>query len=311
MKQASQAPTAISTPRLANPWLFFVVTFGITWSFWLSAIVFGLNFESALGLLLLLCGLTGPGLAGIGFVHFVYGESGRKDFWSRITDVGRVGGRWFLTILLLPAALVVAAALLDMLLGGPGPVWGQGVRELGSNPFAILPAIFFATLPPLLEELGWRGYALDRLQVNLSALTASLILGVVWAVWHLPLFFIDGSYQHDVVGFGTLEFWMFMVGVVALSVAFTWVYNHTARSILAIILFHGMVNFAGETIEITQRAEIVFTALWIGFAALLAVLWGARLSRDAEPPPGGSFPPPAPDEEAQGGTQPSLASGPP
>lgn len=273
------ATDRLANPRgttLADPWRFFAVTFGMTWSFWVAAIALGLSFDSALGLVLLLAGLTGPGVAGIVFARRVYDADGRRDFRDRVTSAGRIGVRWFLVILALPFAVVLAAGAIDRLAGGPGATWGEGVRAFATTPMAILPALFFATLPPLLEELGWRGYPLDRLQATRSALTASLILGAAWAVWHLPLFFIDGSYQHDVVGFGTLEFWLFMVGVVALSVAFTWVYNHTSRSILGIILLHGMVNFAGETLEISRRGEVIFTAVWIGFAALLTVTLGAR-----------------------------------
>lgn len=276
MKLATERSAPPRDSVLAEPWKFFAATFGITWSFWLAAIALDLSFDSALGLALLLAGLTGPGVAGIGFVYLVYDADGRRDFWARLRGTRRIGVRWFLVILLLPFAIVLAAAGIDLVAGGTGATLGAGVRGFATNPMAILPAIFFATLPPLLEELGWRGYALDRLQSRGSALRASLILGALWAVWHLPLFFIDGSYQRETVGFATLEFWMFMVGVIALSVAFTWVYNHTARSILAIILLHGMVNFAGETIEITGRGEIVFTALWIGFAVLLTVALGAR-----------------------------------
>jgi membrane protease YdiL (CAAX protease family) len=123
---------------------------------------------------------------------------------------------------------------------------GEGVTQFEVNPLAILPALFFATLPPLLEELGWRGYALDRLQLQWSALSASVILGVVWALWHLPLFFIGGTHQHDVVGFATTSFWLSMAGIVALSVAMGWIYNNTARSIAAIVVFHGWVNFTAE-----------------------------------------------------------------
>ncbi|MFC7174994.1 type II CAAX prenyl endopeptidase Rce1 family protein [Haloplanus litoreus] len=63
---------------------------------------------------------------------------------------------------------------------------GRRRHRIRREPLAILPALFFATLPPILEELGWRGYALDRLQLKWSVLSASLILGVVWALWHLP-----------------------------------------------------------------------------------------------------------------------------
>lgn len=267
---------------VGNPWLYFGVTYAITWSFWLAAIALGVRFDSAAGLALLLIGLTGPGAAGIGFVYLVYGEQGRADFWSRLTQVRRIGVTWLLVVLLVPVAITIAAGVIDLLLGGPGATLGDGVQAFGANPLAILPALFFATLPPLLEELGWRGYALDRLQQTRSALNASLLLGVVWAVWHLPLFFVGGSFQAESVGFATPGFWLFMVGIVALSVAFTWVYNHTARSILAVILFHGWVNFVSETIEVGDAA---YYSQWVLLAVLLTVIWGAKtLTGDDEVP---------------------------
>ncbi|WP_440989134.1 CPBP family intramembrane glutamic endopeptidase [Haloarchaeobius baliensis] len=258
---------------VGNPWLFFATTYAITWAFWLAAIALGVRFDSAVGLVLLLVGLTGPGAAGIGFVYLVYDEEGRVDFWNRLGQVRRIGVRWFLIILLLPVAVTIVAAAVERLFGGPGVTLGAGVREFGVNPLAILPSLFFATLPPLLEELGWRGYALDRLQLNWSALSASLILGVVWAVWHLPLFFVEGSFQAESVGFGTTGFWLFMTGIVALSVAITWVYNNTARSILAIILLHGWVNFVSEMVEV---ADVFYYGHWVLLAVLLTSIWGAK-----------------------------------
>ncbi|WP_435347166.1 CPBP family intramembrane glutamic endopeptidase [Haloarchaeobius sp. HRN-SO-5] len=275
--------TSIST---GNPWVFFGVTYAITWGFWLAAIALGLRFDSAAGLALLLLGLTGPGVAGIGFVYLVYDERGRADFWNRLTQVRRIGVKWFLVILSVPVAVTLVAAVADTLLGGPGAVLGEGVQEFGVNPLAILPALFFATLPPILEELGWRGYALDRLQLDWSALSASLILGVVWAVWHLPLFFIGGSFQAESVGFGTIGFWLFMIGIVALSVTFTWVYNNTSRSILAIILFHGWVNFVSESIEV---GDFFYYSHWVLLAVLLTAIWGPKTLTNAgevpRPPP--------------------------
>jgi membrane protease YdiL (CAAX protease family) len=194
MGETSRSTLGNTSISAGNPWVFFGVTYVVTWGFWLAAIALGVRFDSAAGLVLLLVGLTGPGAAGIGFVYLVYDERGRTDFWNRIEQVRRIGVEWFLVILLVPVAVTVVAATVDTLSGGPGATLGEGVREFSVNPLAILPALFFATLPPILEELGWRGYALDRLQLNWSALSASLILGVVWAVWHLPLFFIEGSF---------------------------------------------------------------------------------------------------------------------
>ncbi len=254
-------------------WVYLAVTVGGTWVFWLAAIALGVRFDSAVGLVLLLVGLAVPGVVGIVFVSLVYDERGRSDFWNRVVDPGRVGFRWLVVILLVPIGIGVLAGVADLLLGGIGPAWGEGVTGFGVNPIAILPALFFATLPPILEELGWRGYALDRLQLNRSALRASLILGVVWALWHLPLFFIGGTHQHDVVGFATTSFWLFMTGTVALSVAITWVYNNTERSILGIIVLHGWVNFTAETIV---APDPLYYGLWFVLAGLIVAVWGAK-----------------------------------
>jgi membrane protease YdiL (CAAX protease family) len=276
-------PKNSSTSGFAgNPWVFFGVTFAITWGCWLAAIILGVSFDTAFGAVLLLIGLIGPGAAGIGFTYLVYDERGRADMWDRIKQVRRIGLRWFVIILLIPVVVTVVAALLDLLLGGPGVAWGEGMQEFRADPAAILPALFFATLPPILEELGWRGYALDRLQLNWSAFVASLLLGVVWAVWHLPLFFIEGSFQREVVGFATPGFWLFMIGVVALSVIFTWVFNHTSRSILGIIVLHGWVNFVSETIEV---ADQFYYPIWVLFAVIVVLVWGANTLTNADDVP--------------------------
>ncbi len=254
-------------------WVYLAVAVGGTWLFWLPAIALGLQFDSAVGLVLLLVGLAVPGVAGIAFVYLVYDERGQADFWNRVVNPRRVGLRWLVVILLVPLGISVLAGLADLLLGGAGLAWGEGVTEFGVNPLAILPALFFATLPPILEELGWRGYALDRLQLKWSVLSASLILGVVWALWHLPLFFIEGSFQHDAVGFATTGFWLFMAGIVALSVAFTWIYNNTERSILGIIVLHGWVNF---TAEIIVAPDLLYYGLWFVLAAAIVATWGAK-----------------------------------
>lgn len=263
--------------ELANPWVFFAITFAITWGFWLPAIVFNLAFDNALGLLLLLLGLTGPGVTGVGLMKLLYTESARKDFWDRVLNIRRIGGRWYLAVFLYaPVAFAIAAGI-DIALGGTGYVVAEWVPQLTSNPAAFLPTLLFATLPPVLEELGWRGFALDQLQRSRTALAAGLILGVIWALWHLPLFLIDGTHQHDVVGFLTVDFWLFMIGVVALSVAFTWIHNGTGGTILASIMLHSWTNFTLQTVEGTLRTDIVFYigALW-AFVVLVALLYGPQ-----------------------------------
>jgi membrane protease YdiL (CAAX protease family) len=102
-----------------------------------------------------------------------------------------------------------------------------------------------------------------------------LILGVVWSAWHLPTFFIRGSYQAS-LGIGTPAFWLFLFSILPLTFAFTWIYNNTGRSTLAVILFHSMVNFTGELIALTERADTLSTVLWFFTAVVIAVSWGAK-----------------------------------
>jgi len=263
-----------ASPSLfSNPWVFFGATFAWTWAFWGLGILLKINLESTFGFGLLFLGVLGPMVTGIGFTYLTKNKAGQRDYWLRIIDVRRIGLKWLLTLLLFAPVLNGLAALLDFVLGGAGAVWGETLVNAISNPLALVISALFATLIPFIEELGWRGYVLDRLQETRSALISTLILGSVWSLWHLPLFFIEGTYQAG-LGVGTLEFWLFMIGIVPLSFAFTWVYNNTKRSILAVILFHGMVNFTGELIAITERADTISILLWVIAAIGITILWG-------------------------------------
>ena len=263
-----------ASPSLfSNPWVFFGATFAWTWAFWGLGILLKINLESTFGFGLLFLGVLGPMVTGIGFTYLTKNKAGQRDYWLRIIDVRRIGLKWLLTLLLFAPVLNGLAALLDFVLGGAGAVWGETLVNAISNPLALVISALFATLIPFIEELGWRGYVLDRLQETRSALISTLILGSVWSLWHLPLFFIEGTYQAG-LGVGTLEFWLFMIGIVPLSFAFTWVYNNTNRSILAVILFHGMVNFTGELIAITERADTISILLWVIAAIGITILWG-------------------------------------
>jgi membrane protease YdiL (CAAX protease family) len=267
--------STLSTSNLSSPWIYFAATFAWTWSLWILALLLGLSMDTAAGFAMLLLGVLGPMVTGIGFTYLTYGQEGRRDYWRRVVDFKRIGVRWYLVILLSAPILNVLAALLDMLLGGIGATWGDAALNFVVAPLSIVPSILFATLIPFIEELGWRGYSLDRLQAKWSALVSTLILGSVWSLWHLPLFFVEGTYQAN-LGVGTLEFWVFMIGIVALSFPFTWIYNDTRRSTLAVILFHAMINFTGEVIAITERADAIATTLWIVAAAGIVVLWGSK-----------------------------------
>lgn len=258
----------------SNPWIYFVVTFAWTWLIWITGIVQGVTAESAEGLIVAFLGVIGPMVTGIGFTYLTRDREGRRDYWKRVVDFKRVSAKWYLVILLFVPALNILSALLDKLAGGSGAGLGESLLNVAANPFGLVMSFLFASLIPFIEELGWRGYVLDRLQERYSALVSSLIIGVVWSLWHLPLFFVPGSYQAS-LGIGTPAFWLFMIGIVPLSLPFTWIYNNTGRSTLAVILFHAMVNFTGELIALSERADTISIALWFVAAIVITMVWGA------------------------------------
>jgi membrane protease YdiL (CAAX protease family) len=169
MKMNEKTKTA-----LAAPWVFFVATLAWTWLIWGVAIFLGANMETAMGFVLLLLGVMGPMVTGIGFTYLTRDKEGRRDYWKRVISFKRIPARWYLVILLFVPVLNILAALLDVLTGGSGATWGEAALNLVSNPLSVIPSILFATLIPFIEELGWRGYVLDRLQEKRSALVSNL-----------------------------------------------------------------------------------------------------------------------------------------
>jgi len=178
-------------------------------------------------------------------------------------------------ILLTVPTLTILAILLDILAGGRGAQF-EAIARFLTQPPTILPfAAFRLLFGPLPEELGWRGYALDRLQAKWSALTSSLVLGTAWSLWHLPLFFIAGTYQNS-LGLGTLSFWLFMILMLPESILMTWIYNNNQRSTLSAVLFHSMINFTGELFAMTERAEFFQIFLLTAAAIAVTVVWGTK-----------------------------------
>jgi membrane protease YdiL (CAAX protease family) len=274
---------------------YFALALGWSWFFWILAILLGLSFETPMGVVLGLIGLLGPMVAGIGSTYLTHGKEGRRDYWLRVIDVRRIGARWYAVIFLFVPVLIALAVGFDLLSGGRGAAWEEPAVRFFASPWTIIPFAFSIFLIGPMEEFGWRGYVLDRLQGRWNALEASLILGIVWSLWHLPLFFFQGSYQYN-LGAWSPSFWLFMIGIVPLNVLFTWVFNNTLRSTLAAMLFHFMVNFTGELVALTPRAELYSILLWIVVAIVVTAIWGARTLMHQE----NTIPPLYPERYARG-----------
>jgi membrane protease YdiL (CAAX protease family) len=279
--------TATTTPPKTAPstvWLFFAFVLCWTWCFWGAAAVLSVSALSPLGIFLEVGGLLGPMLGGIGFAYFTLGDAGWHDYWRRVVDPGRIGPTGWLVILLLAPALFATAVLLDVVVNGSGAVdlVRDRLMQFASSPQAFAANLFWLLVyGPLPEELGWRGYALDRLQAKWSAMTASLVLGVVWAVWHVPLFFINDT-LFSARGAWSPWFWQFAATVVAFAIVFTWVFNTTRRSTMAAIVLHLTTNLAASSANVTAGTNFYSTVLWIAAAIVVIVAWKVKDRRDGQ-----------------------------
>jgi membrane protease YdiL (CAAX protease family) len=197
---------------------FFVLAYLLTW--WTYPL---LTVSPLLGI----PGLFGPALAAMIMAAVTDGKPGVKALLGRVV-LWRVGLRWYVVALGLPTVLSLATAGLSYLLGSSTFIRPGQVSVLDFVVFVLVVG----------EELGWRGYALPLLLERRSPVTASLILGVIWGVWHLPTFVIPGTPQYG------LPFAAFLLLTIEYSILMTWVFLHTHGSVLIATLFHGAINLS-------------------------------------------------------------------
>ena len=260
--------------------LFFIAAFAITWPFLILEALGSqgvTQYQVPFPLLLLMA--YGPTIAAL-FVTGLY--EGKPGIAALLGQFLRrpVGIQWFLIAIFGMAGLFFLAYRISIWFGYPQPP----APELPISPILAAPVLLIVSLLTNGEEVGWRGFALPRLQARYSAFNSSLILGLVWAVFHLPLFWTIGSTQAGQPMAG------FFVAVLAMSVIVTWLYNNTGGSLLIVTLFHASANTWSRIIPgIDTAHSAVGPIYWmtIGLTVLAAVLvtlvYGREnLSRRAE-----------------------------
>ncbi len=263
--------------------LFLAFSHGWTWTFWMLAGAFGETVWEWPSSILFYVGGAGVFRGGWVMSGVVYGREGVRDLAVRIVDPRRIPWRWWLVILLLFPILTGAAAIMGVVAGvtpAPLDLRGAGVRLLDPTSLAAF-VVFILIVGPLPEEIGWRGYLLDRLQLRWNALAASLVLGLIWWSWHLPLFALPGYF--DAFARASPTPLDFLWGILPAAVLYTWVYNNTGRSVLAVIVLHFMHNFTGEFLGMDEAIRPIRLVLEWGTALAAVAFWGPRTLRRGEP----------------------------
>jgi hypothetical protein len=187
-----------------------------------------------------------------------------------------------------PLVITLGAIGLHVALGGQPPSLGGLV---GALPILLIYVVYMLIFVALGEEVGWRGYALPALQARYDALVSSAILGAMWTLWHLPLFFNPDTL------YSNLPFVMQLAIQIPLAILFTWVFNSTGGSVLTAMLLHAVYNAAGQlwmivpeystrpssaaeavagTVHINLMSAI---ALWVAAVVVILVYGSRNLSR--------------------------------
>jgi uncharacterized protein len=239
-------------------------------------------------------GALSASLAGIVLAAVEGRKGGVRELLGRFL-IWRVGMQWWAFALLFAIIPSVIALHLFNLFGGPAVDW-SGLKPLPS----VVPMIIMLTIfAGMGEEFGWRGFALPRLQARYNALVSSLIIGMLWGIWHIPLFFIEGTTQSK---------WQLEAGLIpavvgytvfcmAWSIQYTWVFNNTKGSVLLAAVMHGAGNaWVGGYIDVYRDhfgSVLTFTGVSVIISIIIVLLSGSiNLSRTNErdmlKPEGGS-----------------------
>jgi membrane protease YdiL (CAAX protease family) len=233
------------------PWTYFALANALSWTCWGIAALFTVDSGPVEGgaeellaaappaaLAFILLGVFGPFTAAFFLTWSRDGRDAAAALWKSGWNA-KLGLRWFLVALLLFPAIQIGAILSA----------GVGVSaELFVRPLALLGMTLFMWFlgGSFGEEFGWRGYALPRLLDRFDALSASLVLGAFWVIWHVPLFFIPGSPQAQI------PFVPWAISVLALSIIYTWVHVHVGGVVFAALLLHTMGNLSPELFQATD-----------------------------------------------------------
>jgi uncharacterized protein len=258
--------------------LFFVLAFAFSWVVWAPAVFLsgGPSESHTLAALLHLVGSLGPMSSAFAVTALASGSAGVRELLGRVFR-WRVGLWWWAVATLgTPILFLVAAEVCHLLFGGWPDLGEFGHSEefafLGLLPYWLVNIVFFG----FGEEVGWRGFALPRLQTGRrSALVAALILSLFWAAWHIPLFsFVMGF---ESMGFAAVPGWFFFM--VTGSVLLAWLYNSTGGSILIVAIFHGTLDITINSPAGPELANVMGALVTVWGLAVL--VWGGpkNLSR--------------------------------
>lgn len=248
-----------------RPVLFFASAYFFTWIFWIPAIFLPGDIASVL----MIAGLIAPAAVSTAFVLNSGSDALKRDLKNKIAGFYKVRWGSVLFSVVIFALIIAASILLSTAFGQPLSQFAF-TEDFSFTGVGIGSALLTILLASVIEEVGWKGYCEDSIGNYMNWFWESMIFGALWSLWHLPLVFIEGTYQAGLMASPLYVVNFFFSGI-PLGFIITWVYLASDRSILACMVFHLFVNLMQEKIAMTPETKCVETVVVTAAAALIVL----------------------------------------
>ncbi len=239
--------------------LFFVVTFAWTWGFGFAPFVLGLA-GTPIGTFLFYFGGGAPSVTALFIVILTYSKEEKRDYFKRCFSFRYMGLKWLVFIIVFFALISFLGLIISTKLLGFEMPGMDFLYAIIRNPINILPILLISLVSgPLNEEFGWRGYSLDQLFARLGFVGATLLLGFIWGIWHLPWYFTPGQAQFDLLQTSPIDAILYIPSIMMLNFVVSFAYVKTKRSILAGALTHMFGNLLNSQLLSPYSVEVGMT----------------------------------------------------
>ena len=241
-------------PKNRDPWKFFLLTFAYSWVIWIPSVLDGIGIElpfdvAGYSIVVVIIGAFAPMMAAITLIAREAGWKGTKAFLGQALDF-RIKPVYLVIALALPVLIHMIAHYL-------APAVGLDVaKTLFPTEISVAPIVLAIPYFILMlvigggqEEFGWRGYAQEPLQEKIGVIPASLVIGVIWGIWHLPLWFMRGDLH------SAYSFLAFVMMTTSISIMYAWLYNSSGKKLIVVIVFHAMSNTAAPLLPFLHGIE--------------------------------------------------------
>lgn len=259
--------------------LFFVITFAWTWGFGFAPLVLGLE-GTTIGTFLFYFGGGAPSVTALFIVLLTYSKEEKKDYFRRCFSFRYMGLKWLVFIIIFFALISFLGLIISIGLFGLEMPGMDFIYAIIRNPVNILPILLISLISgPLNEEFGWRGYSLDKLFTRFGFIGATLILGFIWGIWHLPWYFTPGQAQYDLLQSSVIDAILYVPSIMVFNFAVSFVYVKTKRSILAGALTHMFGNLFNSQLLSPYSVEVGMTIRAVKIVSCICIAIYCILSK--------------------------------